>query len=182
MEAVCGSGTDERVESTVLETLASLVDNSLLLSRSESSTRQEEDEQPRFTMLETIREYAWNAWNRVASGGGTTEARTVLRSYGGGCAAQASKRWDEAEWWSKFTRLEREHDNLRAALGWAVENRELETAARLAIALWWIWIERGYLSDGRRWMEAILAVDGAEVQAEELRTRYPHARRLTCSR
>src|SRR3712207_7557880 len=27
---------------------------------------------------------------------------------------------------------------------------------------WWIWIERGYLSDGRRWMEAILAVDGAE--------------------
>ena len=75
---------------------------------------------------------------------------------------EASKQWDEAEWWSKFTRLEREHDNLRAALGWAVQNRELETAARLAIAMWWFWIERGYLSDGRRWMEAILAVDGAE--------------------
>src|SRR5918993_1020083 len=74
----------------------------------------------------------------------------------------ASKQWDEAEWWSKFTRLESEHDNLRAALGWAVQNRELETAAQLAIAMWWFWIERGYLSDGRRWMEAILAVDGAK--------------------
>jgi tetratricopeptide (TPR) repeat protein len=86
---------------------------------------------------------------------------------------KASKRWDEAEWWSKFTRLEREHDNLRAALGWAVENRELSTAARLAIALWWIWIERGYLSDGRRWMEAILAVDGAEGPSRETQHALP---------
>src|SRR3712207_4814912 len=113
--------------------LASLVDNSLLVSRSESSTRQEEDEQARFTMLETIREYALE---RLRSSGEAEEVQRKHAQYYVAMAEaaqpEASKRWDEAEWWSKFTRLEREHDNLRAALGWAVENRELETAARLA--------------------------------------------------
>src|SRR5215204_3590247 len=164
VEDVCGSKEeDKQVESSVMEILASLVDNSLLVSRSESTTRQEEDEQARFTMLETIREYALE---RLRSSGEVEEVQRKHAQYYVAMAEAAqpevSKQWDEAEWWSKFTRLEREHDNLRAALGWAVENRELETAARLAIALWWIWIERGYLSDGRRWMEAILAVDGAE--------------------
>jgi predicted ATPase/DNA-binding XRE family transcriptional regulator len=163
VEAVCGSERVERVESSVLDTVASLVDNSLLVSRSESSMRQEEDEQPRFTMLETIREYALE---RLELSGEAEEARRKHAQYYVAMAEaaqpEASKQWDEAEWWSKFTRLEREHDNLRAALGWALQNRELETAARLAIALWWFWIERGYLSDGRRCMEEILAVDGAE--------------------
>ena len=57
VEDVCGSEEDERVETSVLETLASLVDNSLLVSRSESATFQK-GEEPRFAMLETIREYA----------------------------------------------------------------------------------------------------------------------------
>src|SRR5215211_3296578 len=171
VEDVCGSEEHKRLESSVLEILASLVDNSLLVSRSESSMRQEED-QPRFTMLETIREYALE---RLESSGEAEEVQRKHAQYyvvmAEAAQPDASKRWDEAEWWSKFTRLEREHHNLRAALGWAVENRELATAARLAIALWWIWIERGYLSDGRRWMEAILAVDGAEGPNRET----PHA-------
>jgi len=162
-EAVCSSEEDEWVENGVLEMLASLVDNSLLVSRSESSMRQEEDEQPRFTMLETIREYALE---RLESSGALKEVQRKHAQYYLAVAEagqpDASKQWDEAEWWLKFTRLESEHDNLRAALGWALQNRELETAAQLAIAMWWFWIERGYLSDGRRWMEAILAVDGAK--------------------
>ena len=57
---------------------------------------------------------------------------------------EASKQWDEVEWWSKlFTRLEKEHDNLRAALGWAVQNLEVEAGARIAIAVLWFWLERG---------------------------------------
>jgi predicted ATPase len=137
VEAVCGSEEDEWVENSVLEMLASLVDNSLLVSRSESSMRQEEDEQPRFTMLETIREYALE---RLESSGELEEVQRKHAQYYLALAEagqpDASKQWDEAEWWSKFTRLE--------------------------IAMWWFWIERGYLSDGRRWMEAILAVDGAK--------------------
>lgn len=50
---------------------------------------------------------------------------------------------------------------MRVALGWAVENREVETGARLAFALWWVWIDLGYSSDGRRWMETLLALDEA---------------------
>jgi predicted ATPase/DNA-binding XRE family transcriptional regulator len=171
IEAVCVSEEDEQAASSVLETVASLVDNSLLVSRSESSTHQEDDE-PRFTMLETIREYALE---RLASSG---EVEEVQRKHAQHYLAlaeatqpQASGQWDEVEWWSRFTRLEKENDNLRAALGWAVQNLEVEAGARIAIALWWIWIERGYLSDGRRWMEALLALDGAGGRTEEA----PHA-------
>ena len=161
VEDVCGSGAEEQVASNVLETVASLVDNSLLVSLSESSTSQE-GEEPRFTMLETIREYALE---RLTSSDEVEEAQRKHAQYflalAEAAQLEASKQRDEGEWGSKFTRLEREHDNLRAALSWAVQNLEAETGARLAIALWWFWIERSYLSDGRRWMEALLALDGA---------------------
>jgi predicted ATPase/DNA-binding XRE family transcriptional regulator len=164
VEAVCGSEEGEQqVTSSTLETLASLVDNSLVLvSPAESSTRQEEDDEPRFTMLETIREYALE---RLASSGEVAETQRRHAQYYLVLAETAQPRisvqWDALDWWSKFTQIEREYDNLRAALGWAVQNREVETGARLAIALWWFWIERGYVSDGRRWMETLLALDGA---------------------
>jgi predicted ATPase/ribosome-binding protein aMBF1 (putative translation factor) len=161
-EAICGPAEDEWVQSNVLETLASLVDNSLLVSRSESNVRQEEDEQPRFTMLETIREYALE---RLVSEGEAEEAHRKHAGYYVELAEVESKRWNEAKWGSQFTRIAKEHDNLKAALGWAVQNRQVETGARLAIALWWFWIERGYLSDAHRWTEALLELDRAESPA-----------------
>ncbi len=161
VEDVCSSEADEQGASSVLETLAPLVDNSLLVAQSDLLACQQHEE-PRFSMLETIREYALE---RLTSSGETEEAQRKHARYYVELAevAQpvASKRWDEVEWWSKFSRIEREHDNLRAALGWAVQEREVGTGARLALALWWFWIERGYLSDGRRWMETLLALDGA---------------------
>jgi predicted ATPase len=165
VEAVRGSEDDERGESSVLETLASLVDNSLLESRSESSMREEADEQPRFTMLETIREYALE---RLESSGEVEDAQRKHARYYVELAEagkpEASSHWHGA---SKFTRLEREHDNLRAALGWALQNLEAEMGARLALAVWWFWIESGYLSDGRRWIEALLALARAGGPREE---------------
>jgi predicted ATPase/DNA-binding XRE family transcriptional regulator len=173
VENVCGSEDEEQVASSVLETLASLLDNSLVVSLSESSALQE-DEEPRFTMLETIREYALE--RLMASGEVEEVQRRHARYYvelAEAAQPQASGPWDELDWSSKFTRIEREHDNLRAALGWAVQNLEVETAARLAIALWWFWLERGYLSDGRRWMETILALDGAEARTREAPRKLP---------
>ncbi len=171
VEAVCGPGEDEQVDGSVLETLASLVDNSLLVSRSETSTRQV-DEEPRFTMLETIREYSLE---RLTSSGEVEEVQRRHAQYylalAEAAQLEASGRWDEVGWWWGFTRLDREHDNLRVALRWAVQRLEVETGARLAVALSWYWIERSYLSDGRQWMEAILAVDGARGQTGEA----PHA-------
>jgi predicted ATPase/DNA-binding XRE family transcriptional regulator len=163
-EAICGPAEGGWAQSNVLETLASLVDNSLLVSRSESIVRQEEDEQPRFTMLETLREYALE---RLVSEGEAEEAQRKHARYYVELAEIESKRWGEAEWSSQFTRIAKEHDNLKAALGWAVQNRQVETGARLAIALWWFWIERGYLSDAHRWIEALLELDRAESPAGE---------------
>jgi non-specific serine/threonine protein kinase len=55
-----------------------------------------------------------------------------------------------------FDRLELEHDNLRAALGWALKREAVEDALRLSGALAYFWETRGYLSEGRRWLETIL--------------------------
>ena len=169
VEAVCGSEEDEQVVSSVLEVLASLVDNSLLLlSRPESSTSQEEDQEPRFTMLETIREYALE---RLESSGEVEEAQRKHVHYylalAEAAQPEASGRLDGVEWWSRLARLGGEHDNLRAALRWSVQNLEVETGARLALALWRFWVEHSFLSDGRQWIETILALDGAEGPTEE---------------
>jgi len=125
-------------------------------------------------MLETIREYALE---RLASSGEAEETQRRHAQYylvlAEVAQPQASGKWEELDWLSKFTRIEIEHDNLRAALVWAVQNREVETGARLAIALWWFWVERGYLSDGSRWMETILALDEAEDATREATHKLP---------
>ena len=168
VEDICGFKGDEQAESSVLETLASLVDNSLLASRSESSTCQE-NEEPRFTMLETVREYALE---RLISSGEVEEVQRKHTQYylalAESAQPEATGRLDGVEWWSLLsTQLEGEHDNLRAALAWTVQNLQVEAGARLALALWRFWIESSYLSDGRRWMEAILALERAEGRTGE---------------
>jgi hypothetical protein len=54
-------------------------------------------------------------------------------------------------------RLEREHDNVRAALRWSLEGGDLPVGLRLACALRRFWWRRGYLSEGRRWLADLLA-------------------------
>jgi predicted ATPase/DNA-binding XRE family transcriptional regulator len=152
-EATCG----QDAEGDFLNALASLVDNSLLVSRAETAANGE-DEEPRFAMLETIREYAAE---RLGSGGEADETQRAHALYflalaektQPETAAPARQRW----WW---TRLEREHDNLRAALRWAIQKGERDTAARFALALWRFWSAR-HLGEGFRWLEAVLTMGGA---------------------
>ncbi|MBD0354764.1 MAG: tetratricopeptide repeat protein [Rubrobacteraceae bacterium] len=154
VEAVCGSEAGERAESDVLETLASLVDNSLLVSRSHAPVGRY-DEGPRFSMLETIREYAAE---RLESSG---EAEGIRRAHAVYYLALAEATQPETlvhkqrEWW--WTRLEEEHDNLRAALRLAIGGRELEIGTRLGSTLWRFWATR-HPSEGRRWLEAVLSL------------------------
>jgi predicted ATPase/DNA-binding CsgD family transcriptional regulator len=134
----------------ILDPIASLVDKSLL-------QLEETPGEPRYSMLETVREFgleqlAANGEAKVV-GHGHTAYFLVL-------AERAAPQWWGAEPAVWLDRLEAEYDNVRAALGWAVEHGETETAYRLAIALHWFWRVRGPVTEGRRWMEILLADAG----------------------
>jgi predicted ATPase/DNA-binding CsgD family transcriptional regulator len=143
--AVCDAGGDLPID--VLEGLASLVDKSLL--------RQEEAEgEPSFGMLETIREYATE---RLEAGGDAEMLRrrhaerylALIERAEPGLTGPQQGAWLE--------RLEREHDNLRAALGWALERDEAELGLRFAGALGRFWEVHGHLSEGQGWLEKALS-------------------------
>ena len=69
---------------------------------------------------------------------------------------------DQLEW---LARLETEHDNLRAALGCALEAEEAEIAQRTAAALYWFWIIRRHVAEGVEWFDRVLATDGGTTKA-----------------
>ena len=131
--------------------VSSLLDKSLL--------RQEEgpNGEPRFVMLETVHEFAREKLGESAE---AEEIKRVHAEYFLTLAEEAYPELrgpDQLQW---FETLEAEHDNMRAALSWALEHKEVEVALRLGGALWWFWWVRGYHSEGRRWLEAALAMDG----------------------
>src|SRR2546427_10008595 len=67
---------------------------------------------------------------------------------------------DQARW---LERLEQDHDDLRAALGWCGEREEAEAGLRLSGALWWVWHLRGHLRGGRDRLAAGPPPPGAAV-------------------
>jgi predicted ATPase/DNA-binding NarL/FixJ family response regulator len=109
----------------------------------------------RYRMLETIREYALE---RLVASGDLDTARARLADYYLALSERAEREWygpDEETW---LRRVEREHENVRAALRWAVEQGDGELSLRLGGALadfWWI---GGHLREGRRWLEQVLAL------------------------
>ena len=108
-------------------------------------------------MLETVREYAQE---RLAGAGELAAARRAHASYYLALAEQADPHLRGADQRTWFLRLEREHANLRAALGWLLDqdNRgEREAGLRLAGALGKFWLRRGYNTECRRWLERALA-------------------------
>jgi len=80
----------------------------------------------------------------------------------------------QQQWW--WTRLEEEHDNLRTALHWAIQNREVEIGARFGTMLWRFWATR-HPSEGRRWLEAVLAPGQPDGSPSRDRTGLPGRRR-----
>ena len=66
-----------------------------------------------------------------------------------------------------LNRVEAEHDNLRAALQWALANLQRSAALRLAGAVYWFWYYRGYWSEGSKWLEAALALGEPELPHPE---------------
>jgi len=149
IEAICDAEGDLPVEA--FDGVSSLLDKSLL--------RQEEgpDGEPRFVMLETVHEFAREKLGQHAE---EQEIKRVHAQYFLTLAEGAYPELKGANQLQWLERLEAEHDNMRAALTWASERNEAELVLRLGGALWVFWSVRGYHSEGRRWLEAALAIDG----------------------
>jgi predicted ATPase/DNA-binding CsgD family transcriptional regulator len=140
IEAICATLAPDTEAGQVLEGVASLIDKSLL-----QQTEQEEGE-PRLTMLETIREYGVEV---LAASGEMEATQKAHTDYYLRMAEEAEPELagpHEAIW---LERLEREYGNLRAALQWELEHEEYRLALRLASALSDFWLIEGHLSEGR---------------------------------
>ena len=135
-----------------LDRLTTLVDHRLV--------RQEEqlDGEPRFAMLETIREYAWE---QLTATGEAEETRRGHAAYFLALGEALAPRLSTAELVPALDRLSAELPNVRAALAWALERGETESVLRLAGGLISFWNFRGHLSEGRRWLTAGLSQPGA---------------------
>ena len=158
-ERVAGAG-----ELDVLEGIASLVDRSLLREAEEAGG------EPRFSMLETIREFARE---QLAQAGEEDQLlnRHALEFAHFAEEADAGLRGDDQLLW--FERLESEHDNLRAALDSSLAAGDDETALRLGGALGWFWYTHGHALEGcNRLTELLAATEGAP---EALRARPMYA-------
>ncbi|MDX6719609.1 MAG: hypothetical protein QOJ63_1863 [Solirubrobacteraceae bacterium] len=83
-------------------------------------------------------------------------------------AVETAPRLFGAEEQASLQRLEAEHDNLRAALEWYVEQGDSHRALRLVGALWWLWFSHGHLKDGCAWVKRALAI-GDEPTRERVR-------------
>jgi len=146
-EQVCG--VEPLNQEDILDLLGSLVEKSLVLL-------DDQNESARYRMLETIRDYARE---KLEQAGGLAEAaaRHCEHYFALAKAAREGMQGqDQAEW---IRRLESEIDNLRAAIGLALEgSADPFIAVKMAVALQQFWILRGYATEGRKLMRAALAV------------------------
>ena len=147
IERVCGSGAGD-----LLDTLGSLVEKSLM--RQVAAI----DGQPRFAMLETIREFAIE--RAVASGRWELLSADHAR-YFLAFAEESSSHVMGSEKRAWLDRLEEDHDNLRAAIGWSIEMAATDVALRLGATLWRFWQMRGYLAEGMQRLEQVIALPEA---------------------
>jgi predicted ATPase/DNA-binding SARP family transcriptional activator len=143
-EAICDP--DAELEIDIFEGLSSLVEKSLV--------RQEEmHQEPRFSLLETMREYALE---RLEQEGATEALRRRHAVYYLEIAAQTAPKLGDPDQKLWLDRLETDHDNLRAALAWLRDTGEHLAHLRMATVLMRFWFNNDHLVEGRRWLESAL--------------------------
>lgn len=133
---------------SVTDLIASLLDKSLL----QRPLDREAHGEPHFHMLVTIQQFAMD---RLRQMGEEAEVRNWHLEYFLDLAEKGDKEIrgpSQIEW---ANRLEREHDNFRAALEWSVSNYKTESALRMLCALGWPWEIRGRYSEARNWLDKI---------------------------
>ena len=150
VESVCDTKQDLGLD--VLDGMTSMVDKSL------AQQSEQADGEPRFRMLETIREYALE---KLAESG---ELKQIRRAHAAYClvlaeeGAAENSAANQTEWRDRF---ELEHDNFRAALDWLIETGDAAWGLRLGAALFRFWETREYLAEGREQLGRLLRLPAA---------------------
>jgi predicted ATPase/DNA-binding CsgD family transcriptional regulator len=142
-----GDGVEE---GEILDLHSGLVDKSLVLAE------EHEGASVRYRMLEPVKQYAREKLEEAGESG------TIRRRHADFLLALAARarpelRGPEDKKW--LERLESEHDNMRAALSFALESEEEELALRMAGTLGTFWYMHSHSDEGRKWLEAALARD-----------------------
>lgn len=146
---VAVAGAAGELEIGIVDGFASLVDKSLFWQQGEVGG------EPRFIMLETIREYGLEQLEQSGEAEATRRAHAYYYSE---LIEQAEPQLWGGDQEQCLARLEREHDNLRAALAWySATDEGAEPALRMAGRLWRFWHVRGHWSEGRQWLEQALS-------------------------
>jgi predicted ATPase len=150
VESVCDTKQDLGLD--VLDGMASMVDKSLVRQMEQA------DGEPRFVMLETIREYGME---KMAASG---EKAATLRAHAAYCLVLAEEGAAEDSAANQNAWLERfalENDNFRAALEWLTETNDIHWAWRLGAALFRFWEARERFGEGRDQLAKLLQLKGA---------------------
>ncbi len=154
VEQVCAGGLVHSAD--LIDLLDGLVTKSVL-------TLEECDGLPRYRMLETLRQYGIE---QLRQSGDETSLRHSHAERYLRLAEQAERGWfgpQQAEW---FGWLRREHDNLREALHVLTQPDSAQEALRLAAGLWFHWVFSGRITEGRLWLDRVLALSDARTPAQ----------------
>ncbi len=149
-EAVCDTGNDLGTET--FEVMSSLVDQSLIQQIDPGIG------EPRFRMLETIREYSLERLR------GSGEEAATRRNHAAYClvlAEEGNPELGEADRAAWLARCDVEHGNLRAALDWLFQTLDPDWSFRLCLALFRFWDMREHLTESRARLEGVLQLPGA---------------------
>jgi predicted ATPase/DNA-binding CsgD family transcriptional regulator len=152
--AVLGDRVDR---GRALELLTSLAEKNLLVADAGAP-------EPRFTMLETLREYAYE---RLREEDDEADALARHAAFVAALADQARQGLLGGKQSVWLDRLDREQANVRAALRWALDRADAGVGLRIAAGLWRFWELRGRLREGRETLAALLAMPGAQAEIDQ---------------
>ena len=149
-ELLLDTEAEEREQATLFtwDLLTSLLDKSLIYQRMVAG-------EPRFFMLETVREYAWEQF--MATPAVAEIQQRYAQHYWSVAQLFAERIVEGAQLDHWLAAAEHEHANWRAALTWSLANDQAGLALHIAIALWRFWWIRSYWQEGRTWLEEGLA-------------------------
>ena len=142
--------------SSLLDLVGSLVEKSLVLQMGAA------DAEPRYTMLDTIREFA------VEMLRATSEEEAFRRRHRDWClalVAESDRHQKDAAQGQWLDRLAAEHNNLRAGLSWCIARGDVSEGLHLGASLWWFWYTRGHVVEGRAWYRRLFALDQRKEQS-----------------